>query len=148
MKKLILIVAAFITVSVNAANDEPAVSAKALETFHQVFSEAADVSWRITGKQNEASFNLNTIRMRVVIDNNGKLVSMLRYYKEEDLPVNIRYSVKKAFENKEIMGVTEFSKNNDVSYYIVLLDHKKMFNVVVDSDGGIIQKRIYDRGDL
>ncbi|HEX7756255.1 MAG TPA: hypothetical protein VF421_12970 [Niabella sp.] len=148
MKKLLLMIAVFIAVTVSAANEEPAVSEKALETFHQVFAEASDVSWKTVDQQNEASFKMNRIQMRAVINDNGKLVSLLRYYQEENLPVNIRYAVKKAFKNKEIVGVTEYTKNNEVSYYLILRDDKKIFNVAVDSNGDIIKKRVYNRGDL
>ena len=148
MKKLLLMIAVFIAVTVSAANEEPAVSEKALETFHQVFAEASDVSWKTVDQQNEASFKMNRIQMRAVINDNGKLVSLLRYYQVENLPVNIRYAVKKAFKNKEIVGVTEYTKNNEVSYYLILRDDKKIFNVAVDSNGDIIKKRVYNRGDL
>ncbi|MCD2421326.1 hypothetical protein LQ567_01030 [Niabella pedocola] len=147
MKKIACIVAAFIVLSAGAVNTTPVVNEKVLKTFDMLFEKAENVTWRTTDINNEACFNLKDIKVRAVIDNNGQLIRTIRYYGEEHLPANIRYSLKKKFEKKEIRNVSELSSNDEVTYYVTLMDEKHLVNAVVNSAGQVIQSKRYTRAD-
>lgn len=147
MKKIACIAAAFIVLSAGAVNESPVVNEKVLKTFDMLFEKAENVTWRSTDMNNEASFNLKDIRVRAVIDNYGQLVRTIRYYREEHLPATIRYSLKKKFEEKEIRSISELSANDEVTYYVTLMDEKYLVNVVVSSTGQVIQSKKYIRAD-
>ncbi|MBO9594208.1 MAG: hypothetical protein J7599_14980 [Niabella sp.] len=147
MKKIACIVAAFIVLSAGAVNTTPVVNEKVLKTFDMLFEKAENVTWRTTDISNEACFNLKDIKVRAVIDNYGQLIRTIRYYGEEHLPANIRYSLKKKFEKKEIRNVSELSANDEVTYYVTLMDEKHLVNAVVSSTGQVIQSKRYTRAD-
>ncbi|MCH5690690.1 hypothetical protein LWM68_44560 [Niabella sp. W65] len=109
MKNLILS-AAFIlalTGSAFAGSVEPA-NEMVLKTFSQIFKEAYNVSWSNTGKHFEAYFvGDNNIKTRALLDAKGNLIQTIRYYKEEELPSNVLYAVKK---NLRIMKSGELQK--------------------------------------
>ncbi len=144
---MVCMVAAFIVLSAGAINENPVVNEKVLKTFDMLFAKAENVSWRTTELSNEASFELNNIKVRAVIDNYGQLIRTIRYYREEHLPAAIRYRLKKKFENKEIRSVSELSDNDHITYYITLTDEKYLVNIVVDDAGQVIQSRKYTRAD-
>jgi len=148
MKKLVWIAAAFITLSAAAVNDNPVVNAKVQETFKMVFANAENVTWSSAKDNNEASFSMNNVKVRAVIDNDGRLVRTIRYYGEEHLPAVIRYSVKKRFRNQSISNVSELSANDEVTYYVSLKDEQHLINVVVSSNGQVLTSKKYKRGDL
>ncbi|MCH5716262.1 hypothetical protein [Niabella hibiscisoli] len=97
MKNLILSTAFMLAVigSASASTVEPA-NEYVLKTFGQIFKEAINVSWTNTGDHFEAYFvGDNNVKTRALLDAKGNLVQTIRYYKEEDLPSNVLYAVKK-----------------------------------------------------
>lgn len=119
-----------------------------LKTFGQIFKEANNVSWTHTGNHFEAYFlGDNNIKTRALLDTKGNLVQTIRYYKEEDLPSNVLYAVKKEFRDKDIWGVTEVSNKNGVNYRIVLRDDKNYTHVNANSTGETEVVSKYKRGD-
>ncbi|MBZ4191458.1 hypothetical protein [Niabella beijingensis] len=147
MKKLVLIAAAFIVLQANAVNDNP-INEKVKKTFEMVFAKAENVQWRTDNERNEASFSLGNTKVRAVIDNNGQLIRTIRYYGEDGLPAAIRYSLKKKYENKAIINVSELSENDGVVYYVTLKDEKHMITTVMNSTGEVIRSQKYKRGDI
>lgn len=149
MKTLILS-AAFIlaiTASAFARPIEPA-NELVLRTFGQIFKGADNVSWTNTGDHFEAYFvSDNNIKTRALLDAKGNLVQTVRYYKEDGLPSNILYAIKKEFKDKDIWGVTEVSNKNGVNYRIVLRDDKNYTHVNANSVGDAAVVSRYKRGD-
>ncbi|SDE14253.1 hypothetical protein [Niabella drilacis] len=148
MKKLAGIIAVFVSLSAAAVNSNPVVNEKVQKTFEMVFANAQHVTWRSEKDNNEASFSINNIRVRAVIDNSGQLVRTIRYYGEENLPASIRYGLKKKFDKEEISSVSELSANDQVVYYITLKDKTHLLNLVVNAGGNIVSLKKYKRGDL
>ncbi|MCF3107460.1 hypothetical protein LL912_01580 [Niabella sp. CC-SYL272] len=147
MKRIVCMVAAFFVLSAGAVNENPVVNEKVLKTFDMLFGKAENVTWSTTAANNEASFDLNDIKVRAVIDHNGQLIRTIRYYRENHLPAAIRYSLKKKFENKEIRSVSELSANDEVTYHVTLMDEKYLVNAVVNSTGQVIESKRYIRAD-
>ncbi|AHF16402.1 hypothetical protein [Niabella soli] len=152
MKLFILTAALSLGLNAMAATSNPVinptVNEKVLKTFHQVFADAKNVQWKATAEYNEASFNSGAIAARAIIDNNGKLVRTIRYYKETNLPSNILYKVKSKYEGKEVYGVTEITNDAGTAYEIVMRDSQKMYTVHIDANGALTQTGKFKRGDL
>ncbi|MCH5599907.1 hypothetical protein [Niabella ginsengisoli] len=148
MKSLILSAAVIFALTFNAAAAaaEP-VNEKVLKTFSLIFKDVNNVSWSNTGKHFEAYFVANDIKTRALLDVNGNLIQTIRYYKEDGLPSNILYSIKKAHQGKDIWGVTEVSNHNGVNYRIVLKDDKSYTHINANSTGDSEVVKKYKRGD-
>lgn len=145
----LLILAAALSFGLNVmATDAAPVNEKVLKTFNEVFTHAQNVQWSSTESVNEARFKTGTITSRVLIDNDGKLLRTIRYYKQEELPASIRYKIKKGYEGKEIFGVTEVSNATDINYAVVIRDDKHIYNVVYDSNGDVVKSKKFKRGDI
>ncbi|SDE11841.1 hypothetical protein [Niabella drilacis] len=129
-----------------AAN--PNVNEKALKTFNAIFTNAQNVQWNTTADYNEASFRSGSISTRAVIDNNGALIRTIRYYKENQLPSNILYKIKKKYDGKEIYGITEVTNGEGTSYNIIVRDDRHIYNVAADNNGSVMQTAKYKRGDI
>ncbi|WP_114792522.1 hypothetical protein U0035_02075 [Niabella yanshanensis] len=149
MKNLILSAAVLLTVSFNAAasTPEPAVNEKAQQTFVATFKNVNNITWSNAGNNYEAFFENDGTKTRVTIDAKGRLLQTIRYYKEEQLPSNVLYNVKRDYKNNEIHGVTEVSNKNGVHYRIVLKDsiHYTHINANDAGDTELVTK--YTRGD-
>jgi hypothetical protein len=149
MKNLILSTALILAITASAfANSTEPANEKVLRTFSEIFKEASNVSWSNAGDHFEAFFvGDNNVKIRALLDEKGNLIQTIRYYKEDDLPSNVLYTVKKEFKNKEIWGVTEVSNKNGVNYRIILKDDKNYIHVNANSAGETEVVSKYKRGD-
>src|SRR5690606_3937348 len=97
MKNLFLSAAIILTITLGttASAAEPA-NPKVLKTFGEIFKMAYNVSWSESGRHYEAYFvGDNNVKTRALLDAKGNLVQTIRYYKEDDLPSNVLYAIKK-----------------------------------------------------
>lgn len=134
MKQLMITTAiALSTLVAFAAGPGP----KVQQAFMSTFQYAKDVKWGEHDNRYEASFMLSDIRYNVVYDENGNIVCANRYYREQNLPLVIRTGLEKRFSGKKIFGVTEFSTDQGIAYYIILEDPTSWINVKADLDGRI-----------
>lgn len=148
MKNLILSAALLLTVAANAKPiDVYPENEKVVKTFNEVFKEANDVTWNNTGRFYEAFFTIASIKTRAMIDNKGNLIQTIRYYKENELPANVLYSVKKEYAGKDIFGVTEVSNKNGTNYRIILRDEKSYTHINANNIGDTEVVFEYKRGD-
>jgi hypothetical protein len=141
MKKLLAIFAAtFFIASVYAF--DPNVNEKVLKSFNETFSSAEDIKWQEFDKYYTVTFSQAGIQSKVNYDLNGNMLSSLRYYAPQLLPLNIYNRIKRSYSKKEMFGVTEVTFNNDVVYYIKLQDQKHWITVKVDGVGNtqIVEK--------
>ena len=83
--------------------------------------------------------------VRAEYDKNGNLLSSLRYYQEDHLPLNIFYKVKKEYPDKSIDVVTEVSIPEGMAYLIQLQDEKGWTIVRADVDGELSVKDSFDK---
>lgn len=82
------------------------------------------------------------IKSKITYDTEGNIISTIRYYQEQQLPLMVRAQVKKRFTDMKVFGVTELTENGEVSYHIVLEGEKKWINIKSDAFGTIsVQSR-------
>ena len=148
MKNLILSPAVLLTMAINAsaANAFPE-NEKVVKTFKQLFKDADNISWSETNHYYEAFFTRDAIKTRATFDSRGSLIQTIRYYKEENLPANVLYEVKRSYPAKEVWGVTEVTNKNGVNYRIVLKDDKSYTHINANSYGETETVARYKRGD-
>lgn len=147
MKSLILFAALFLSLTTMAAEKNPIANEKAVKTFNEVFKNAKNVYWTSTADYQQVSFESNAIKIKATFDNDGNLRQTIRYYKETNLPANIRFKLNRKFDKAEVWGVTELSNNEGVVYSIVLRSDKYFYNVKCDNHANIELVSKYNRGD-
>lgn len=141
MKKLLAILASTLLV-VSAYAFDPNVNDKVLKSFNETFSAAEDVKWEEFEKYYTVSFNQSGIQSKVNYDHSGNMLSSLRYYAPQLLPLNIYNRIKKNYSKKEMFGVTEVTFSNEVVYYVKLQDAKSWITLKIDGVGNaeIVEK--------
>jgi len=134
MKKLLAILASSLLV-ISAYAYDPNVNEKVLKSFNETFSSAEDVKWEEFDTYYTVSFNQSGIQSKVNYDHKGSMLSSLRYYAPQLLPLNIYNRIKKGYSKKQMFGVTEVTFNNEVVYYVKLQDAKSWITVKIDGVG-------------
>lgn len=148
MKKNLLVAALFAGVfSISAFSASAEISQKALQSFHSVFAEAREVKWSEFKDHYLVSFSQHDVLVKASYDKDGNLLSSTRYYKEQRLPLNILYKVKKAYPGKAIEIVTEVSENNMTAYFINLKDSKGWTIIQSDESGNFEVTDKFDKAD-
>jgi hypothetical protein len=153
MKKNFLIIASICSIfllgsfSVKAApaDDNAGVNEKVLKSFNSVFTNASNVIWSQFADHFFVSFSQNSIVVRAEYDKSGNLLSSLRYYDAQHLPLNILCKVKKEYPNKTIDVVTEISIPEGMAYIIQLQDEKGWTILRSDVNGDLQVKDSFDR---
>lgn len=154
MKNLILL-AAFAISTAGAFASNPAHSAdpqptnkKVVKTFKQVFKNAENVQWADANQLYEASFISGTVRVTALFNQKGDLVRTIRYYKENELPSNILFRIKKKYHFQQVWGVTEVSNADGINYLITLKDDAYWYHVKAGGQGEIALQSKTQRGDI
>lgn len=148
MKRIILFAVLLMTIGASAGT--PRIlpeNEKVATTFARIFKDAGNVRWSRSGNFYDAFFSVASVKIRARLDKNGKLVRIIRYYKEDNLPVNILCSIKKDYPDKEVWGVIEETRASNVDYRIVLRDEKNYIHIGADSQGEITVLAKYNRSD-
>jgi hypothetical protein len=147
MKKVFIVaVAACLSISLYASPTD--VSEKVLKIFKQSFSSAKDVKWTESASNYSVSFLLSGIQSKVVYDKEGNIVSSIRYYSPQYLPMNVYRSLLKKYENKKLFGVTEVAVEENIVYYVKMYDEKYWYTVKTDNSGGLQITEKLKRADL
>jgi hypothetical protein len=134
MKKVfVLLLAAGFSLSLYAKPVD--VSKKVLKVFNETYSNAKDVKWGEVNDMYTVSFSMSGILTKLVYDKDGAVVSSLRYYQPEYLPINIQNSLTRRFAGKKLYGVTEVGSSEGMVYFVKIYDAKFWYTVRVDSDG-------------
>lgn len=110
---------------------------KVLKSFHTTFLSPKQVKWYEHKDYYEVSFAQASVRANVKYDLEGNFLSSTRYYKEQQLPANILYQIKKKYADKTIFGVTEIANPEEIYYYVKLEDSKRWLTIKVSSNGQI-----------
>jgi hypothetical protein len=114
------------------------VSEQAKRALNSAFPKAESIKW-MESKNGEictAYFWQYDVKTVASFDRDGNAINILRYYKEDHLPVSVLAGVKRKYHDRTIAGVTELTDNNDaVSYYIKLEDNAHWYTVKVSSEG-------------
>jgi hypothetical protein len=115
------------------AAEDPGVNEKVLEAFNKTFQNVKDVSWIENESSYEVRFKQDEITSKITYDKLGNIVSTLRYYYEDKLPLMILTRVKQKYADKKIFGVVEESSDQGTFYHITLEDEKTWTNLKADS---------------
>jgi hypothetical protein len=119
------------------AAEDPGVNEKVLEAFNKTFQNVKDVSWIENESSYEVRFKQDEITSKITYDKQGNIVSTLRYYYEDKLPIMILTRVKQKYSDKKIFGVVEESSDQGTFYHITLEDEKTWVNLNADSYGNL-----------
>ena len=132
MKKVIAIMLA-VLVTAGAYAFDP--NEKVLKAFNETFTSAQEVRWEEFPKYYAVSFVSDGIRSKVNYDKDGNMMSSLRYYAPQLLPLYILNKINKENPKRKMFGVTEVTYNGTIAYYIKLEDEKHWYTLKVDVDG-------------
>jgi len=113
------------------------VSERAKKALSSQFPKAESIKWieNKNGQSYTAYFWLYDVKTVANYDSNGELVSILRYYHEDRLPMDAMTLLKSKYADKSIAGITELTVGDDVSYYIKLEDNAHWYTVKISGNG-------------
>ncbi|MBO9565882.1 MAG: hypothetical protein J7621_24100 [Niastella sp.] len=144
MKKVLMIICAALLGAAAYAAPDP--NEKVLKSFRETFTQAEEVKWDETDDYFTVSFVSAGIRSKVNYDKEGNMLSSIRYYSPQLLPLNIFNKLKKEHQKKNLFGVTEVTSGNDVTYYVKMEDGKHWFTLKVDESGNSMVFEKYKKG--
>lgn len=135
MKTLFTAVLAFLFMpSVFATNPVPA--GWATQLLQEEFPNYSNAVWRETEKTYEVKFDDgDNVRCWLVLNKkSGATQALVRYYKEDELPANVRNFLYSDFPNTKITGVTEVNVDHRRVYQVNIEGMKEWYIVRVDDD--------------
>ncbi|MBC7848813.1 MAG: hypothetical protein H7Y31_03715 [Chitinophagaceae bacterium] len=79
---------------------------------------------------------------RVRYDLDGNILSSIRYYEPNMLPLSILSRLKKENPSRSLFGVTEVTSGDEMIYLVKMFDKKHWLTLRVDATGGsqVIEK--------
>lgn len=143
MKKVLMIICTALLGAAAYAYDP---NEKVLKSFRETFTHAEEVKWDETENYFTVSFVSAGIRSKVNYDKEGNMLSSIRYYSPQMLPLNIFNKLKRDNPKKNLFGVTEVTAGNDVTYYVKMEDGKHWFTLKVDESGNTQVFEKYKKG--
>lgn len=148
MKKIFLLLIAVCQTTTFVFANKPPGNEHIPQSFETTFKEARNIVWVVGKNHSDVSFEMNRMPMKARFDNDGKLVRLLRYYKEEELPVFVKQKINQQYEGYKILGITELSAPHTLSYTISLQNDKKLLVVIADINGLVMSQKKFRRGDI
>lgn len=88
--------------------------------FHDDYPNIVDDAWSATENGYLVSFSSGEIQYNVFLNDKGQMTSQIRYYKESQLPVDIRKLIKDNFPCQTISCVREIISNNKMAFLITI----------------------------
>lgn len=140
MKKLFVLLSSVLIAISSYSHNPIHIDEKVLRSFEVQFPNAQKVNWQESEEAYLVSFVEDGIRVRIVYLRNGALTHFLRYYFEENLPLDLRLSLKNKYPGKTIYGVTEenilsnIQNQSKTIYYIKLEDASSWFTIKVQKN--------------
>ncbi|MFT3825936.1 MAG: hypothetical protein QM731_18595 [Chitinophagaceae bacterium] len=133
MKKVLMIICTTVLAIGAYAYVEP--TEKVLKSFRETFNGAQQIKWEDHENYFTVSFVNSGIRSKVNYDSDGNMMSSLRYYNPEMLPLNIFNKLKQDTNGKNLFGVTEVTSGTEVVYYVKVECSKYWTTLKVDATG-------------
>jgi len=134
----LLVFAIALTCSTNSiASNGKEVNEKVIKSFKQTFPFAEKVDWQEFSDRYIVHFKDGDMLSVIDYDKEGNFLSSKRYYKEDNLPINILCRIRKKYSDKKIFGVTEVATENSIDYYVKIEDDQNWFTVKLDASGGM-----------
>lgn len=104
---------------------------KVLRIFNETFNNPKEATWSDFEDYYNVRFVQGGITSTVKYDKEGNFISAIRYYAEENLPINIVCDLKKQYAGNSIFGVTEVSIAGKVYYFVKLEGEKNWLTVKI-----------------
>jgi hypothetical protein len=134
----LLIFAIALTVGTKSfAGSGKEVNEKVIKSFKQTFPFAEKTDWQEFSDRYVVHFEEASILTVVDYDKEGNFLNSKRYYKEDNLPVNILCRIRKKYADKKIFMVTEVATESSIDYYIKMEDNQSWITVKSDASGGM-----------
>ena len=140
MKKLFVLLSSVLIAISSYSHNPIHIDENVLRAFEVQFPNAQKVNWQESEEAYLVSFVEDGIRVRIVYLRNGALTHFLRYYFEENLPLDLRLRLKNKYPGKTIYGVTEenivsnIQNQSKTIYYIKLEDANSWFTIKVQKN--------------
>ena len=111
------------------------INTKAVRNFGKEFKNVTAVKWiKTSNGLFAAHFVSDDIQNLVCYNKKGNYQCMLRYYKEEKLPSEVRHLVKSSYYDFDIYLVTEVHINGKIAY-VVKMEDKTSWKTIKVVDG-------------
>lgn len=122
------------------------ISSKALKNFHRMFVEVSGERWLAADGGFVVMFSKNGIKNRVDYDKKGKLLTIFRYYGEDQLPRDVRHLVKSTYYDYSITHIVEVTVGNKTAYLLNIQDATTLKQLkVVDGEMEVTQDYILSK---
>ncbi|GAB4093101.1 hypothetical protein [Flaviaesturariibacter terrae] len=141
MKKVFFALFALVISASAFATPDPVLNQQVLKTFNTTFVSAQDVRWSEHQGIYEAHFTFNDIVTRASFDAEGNTVQTIRYYFEQQLPLNILTRLKSNYQGQRVHGVTEVTTGDRTEYHIVLESRSNWTTIIADNSGYMSQEK-------
>jgi hypothetical protein len=143
MKKIISYAASLLIIFSVAA----APGSKLIQAFNQTFPNAENVKWNDDKAGYFVSFYQNGNFEKVLYNKEGEFVCSWKYTSGKELPINIVMSLNKKYSDNKILGVTELTTQNGISYEIKVSKGTKLYALNASADGSITKEEKYINQD-
>lgn len=120
------------TVQYTATDENLAKSAidlRAMKTLHEQFPLTQNEMWAPIETGYLASFDVQSIRYSVFLNQQGKITSQIRTYTAGELPAMVRNLVNEMYSDFTIGSVKEITAKNKIAY-LVTITNKDAWKVI------------------
>jgi hypothetical protein len=140
MKKLFVLIGSVLIMISSFAYAPANIDEQLLRSFAFNFPKAQRVVWHELDDAYVVSFIEDDIRVRITYLKDGAVTHIIRYYLEQNLPLDIRLNIKKQFPDKKIFGIIEenlisnLENRNKIIYHVKLEDERSWYTVKVQKN--------------
>ena len=145
MKKIIILVAAFIFFSLSAFSQKnpPEIVKK---EFTKKYATAQSVKWENEEKNEwEAEFTFEGKKMSASFDNSGKWMESETTITEKDLPVAVVNTLNKDYQGYKKGEISIFEDSKNKGFELTMKKGESSIEVLIDNAGKIIKKTELNR---
>ena len=115
----------------NAANSDPVVSSKVLNTFAGMFKNAVDVRWYEVDQKFLAKFKQNGRETNALFDTKGTMLYTISYGNEKHLPADVRRLVRSNYFDYEVIYTAEVNSLAKIAWVVKLEDSNSIIIVKI-----------------
>ncbi len=126
MKKIIIALSAFFSLTSAQAFAADVVPANIVHSFISTFKNARDIAWEETNGYNVASFIQNGVKSSAYYDQDGKLVVVGTQINPSSLPTQLASKLDQDFASFAVTALFEMKDEFGTSYYATITDGKKV----------------------
>lgn len=137
MKKISIAFFAILIAASSFASPKAGPNDAVLKVFNTTFPQAEGVEWFENSDHYLVNFKEAGILTKITYDKDGNIMNSIRYYEAKNLPINILTAIKRKYSDKKIIGVTELTSQEGLSYHIKLEDDKTVYTVKASPDANL-----------